>query len=247
MDFADLAHLTTADPERPPPAPVPVDWPAVQEWLGLPLPADYKRLAEAWGTARFGGRYTVRTPYAQDEDGEDQDRFDYGDWLRETHREARIEARALAEPERPAVHPAPGGLLAWGTDQSDTLFWDTSASPDPDRWTVVVLRSRRCRCDCAADRWEAHDLTLTEYLTEACTRPLEPLPATLQRLWDAEHPLPWTPPPYTAPRLTGERRDFALDSGTASTRSRTPRPTGVPGAVGGRGTPSRSGRNQAPC
>ncbi|MCJ0872946.1 hypothetical protein [Streptomyces sp. AP-93] len=213
MDFAELAGLTSEDAEHPPPAPVPVDWPAVEEWLGLPLPADYKRLAEAWGTAQFGGRLTVRTPYHQAEDGQDRDRFDYGDWLRETHREARIEARTLAEPARPAVHPAPGGLLAWGTDRSDTLFWDTSASPDPDRWTVVVLRPRQCD-RCSGDRWEAYDLTLTEYLTEACTRPLNALPATLGRRWDAEHPLPWTPPPHTAPRLTGERRDFALDSGT---------------------------------
>lgn len=209
MDFADLA---VPDAEHPP-APVPVDWPAVEEWLGLRLPADYKRLADVWGPVAFGADCVIPTPCAQPEDGDDQDRFDYGDWLRDTHREARIDARALPEPQRPAVHPAPGGLLAWGTVRSiDTLFWDTSVSPDPDRWTVVIRRAYRSDHR-VPHRWEAYDLTLTEYLADACTRPGTPLPATVRRPWFVSHPRPWTPPPDTGPRLTGERREFALHTG----------------------------------
>ncbi|MFE4638688.1 hypothetical protein ACFRJ1_35670 [Streptomyces sp. NPDC056773] len=217
MDFAEIAEI--ADLAGPPsgtahgfpPGPVPVDWPAVEAWLGLPLPADYKQLADTWGPVVFGSRIMVPTPAAQTAN-EDEESFDYGLWLREEHREIRIDARALPEDGRPAVHPAAGGLLAWGvTPDGDTLLWDTSASPDPDRWTVVVAHQDRPH---GPRRWEGTGLTLTEYLADACTRPSRPLSATLWRLWFLARPLPWTPPADTGPRLSGERREFALETGT---------------------------------
>ncbi|MCY0928530.1 hypothetical protein OTB20_20455 [Streptomyces sp. H27-H1] len=63
MDFAGLAALASNVVESRPHGPVPVDWPAVEAWLGLPLPADYKQLADTWGPVQFGGRIAVVTPF----------------------------------------------------------------------------------------------------------------------------------------------------------------------------------------
>ncbi|OSC61044.1 hypothetical protein B5181_28985, partial [Streptomyces sp. 4F] len=156
----DLADFTEPDGERPP-APVAVDWAAVEEWLGVRLPGEYKRLADRYGPLDFGEFFWIHVPCVQ------EGRFDYGQWLRETHRGARIEARDLPEAERHAIHPEPGGLLAWGvTRGSDTLFWDTSVSADPDEWTVVVRHQGPVPGSGLRD-WHAYDLTLTEYLRHA--------------------------------------------------------------------------------
>lgn len=90
MDFADLAASVAYATDGRPHGPVPVGWPTVEAWLGLPLPADYKQLADTWGPVQFGGRITMPTPCAQSsngrgedghgEDGHGEDGFDYGDW-----------------------------------------------------------------------------------------------------------------------------------------------------------------------
>ncbi|WP_395358138.1 hypothetical protein ACHGLA_00635 [Streptomyces sp. YH02] len=137
-----------------------------------------------------------------------RDRFDYGEWLRATHREARIEAREVSEVERPVFHPEPGGLLAWGcTRGSDVPFWDTSASADPDKWTVAVQHSGAVPGS-GLLRWHRYDLTLTEYLRH-----------TVRDTWE----LPSPPGPLLGPLPgTGARtallpdaeRRIALESGT---------------------------------
>ncbi len=106
-----------------PPSSVPIDWSAVEDWLGLRLPTDYKRLADRYGPLDFGEYVWIHVPCVQ------RDRFDYGEWLRATHREARIEARELSEAERPVFHPEPGGLLAWGARGAATYSSGTPRSP----------------------------------------------------------------------------------------------------------------------
>ncbi|WP_326807699.1 hypothetical protein OHB04_16320 [Streptomyces sp. NBC_01775] len=109
------------------PAPVPVDWPAVETWLGLRLPRDYKALVDASGPLDLGEYLWVHAPCAQ------EGRFDYGEWLRDTHRETRVAAREATSSGPPSFHPAPGGLLAWAeTRGGATLFWDTSAAAPKD-------------------------------------------------------------------------------------------------------------------
>ncbi|MEV7562650.1 hypothetical protein [Streptomyces sp. NPDC089795] len=72
--------------------------------------------------------------------------------------------RHLPEEERYAVHPEPGGLLAWGVSRGgDTLFWDTSRPSDPDAWGVVV-HHRGAVPGSGLRVWHSYDLTLTEYL-----------------------------------------------------------------------------------
>lgn len=219
----DLGDFTAPDPMRPP-APVAVDWPAVERWLGLSLPEDYKGLADTYGPLDFGDYLWIHVPCTQETHG-----FDYGEWLRTTHRRTRIEVRGLPEGERPAVHPEPGGLLAWGVTRStDVLFWDTSASEDPGEWTVVrhvgavPSRGRRPLL--------RYDLTLTGYLRHATGTEWEfpssigtppgALPATVARTAFLPTAQPWTPPEPAPPRLTGTQREAALRTGTGLTALR---------------------------
>ncbi|MFG2575365.1 hypothetical protein [Streptomyces sp. NPDC048481] len=226
---AGLPGFVAPHPVRPP-APVAVDWAAVQEWLGTRLPEDYRLLAERYGPVDFGDFLWIHVPCADT-------RFDYGDWLRATHREARIARRALPRDERPAVHPEPGGLLAWGTSRAgDDLFWDTSASDDPDAWTVVVRHTDGVPGNGLLP-WHRYDLTLTGYLRhtvregwEAPSPPgplIGPLPGTVARTAFLGTARPWTPPAPIEPRLSPAERTIALESGTGldALRLLTPPPT----------------------
>jgi cell wall assembly regulator SMI1 len=215
----DVRSFSAPSTERPPaPLPVPVDWAAVEASLGLRLPDDYKQLADRHGPLDFGEYLWIHVPCVQ------QDRFDYGDWLRETHRTARIAARQLPEDVRPLVHPAPGGLLAWGSSRgSDVLFWDTSVSEDPNRWTVVVRHSHPVP-DSGLRPFHPYGLTLTGFLrqtvrdTPQLPSPpgplLGPLPGSMARTAYLPTAAPWTPPAPTPPRLTEAERRIALETGT---------------------------------
>ncbi|WP_258054929.1 SMI1/KNR4 family protein [Streptomyces sp. Ru71] len=209
--------FATVDPGCPP-SPVPVDWGVVEAWLGVRLPREYKALAERYGSVEFGEFLTIPAPCVQD------GVFDYGDWLGRTHREARIAAQAVADGERPLVHPAPGGLLAWGVSHGDDiLFWDTSVSDDPDAWTVVV---HHCGAvpGSGLRPWHAYDLTMTGYLRHTVRDGWEtpdppgplmgPLPGTLARPEDLTSARPWPPPTPVPPRLSGAERRLALETGT---------------------------------
>ncbi len=136
------------------------------------------------------------------------------------------------------MHPDPGGLLAWGsTRNTDILFWDTSASDDPNQWTVVVHHAdgiphqglRRVYppghpSSPGLMRWHRYDLTLGGYLRRTVRAERElpsppgpvigPLPATIARTVFLSDARPWTPPAPVPPRLTGPERRIALETGT---------------------------------
>lgn len=212
-----IADFTAPHPNRPPQA-IAVDWLAVEEWLGTELPADYKQMADTCGPLDFGEYIWIHVPCAQ------EGRFDYGEWLRWTHREARIALRAVPAEERPAVHPEPGGLLAWGTTRgTDELFWDTSSSTDPDQWTVVVHHSPGIPGN-GLETWHRYDLTLIEYLRHTVRENWEmssppgpmigPLPGTIARTAFLATAEPWSVPEAAALRLTDADRRVALETGS---------------------------------
>ncbi|SFT75507.1 hypothetical protein SAMN04487904_107166 [Actinopolyspora lacussalsi subsp. righensis] len=202
----------------------------VEEWLGLRLPTDYKRLASAHGPVLFGEYIWIHVPCFQDGDIErGQQDFDYGSWLHDTHRWARIMARdELPESDRPVFHPTVGGLLAWGFGRhSDILFWDTSASSDPDEWPVVVCHGweviHKSPSHPEAERhteWREYGLGFTEYLKYLTDDEQTPdpffgrLPPTISRTRFLVSPRPWEPPEDTGPRLTDAERRVALETGS---------------------------------
>jgi hypothetical protein len=195
--------------------PVPVDWDAVEAWLGLPLPGDYKSVASAYGPLDIGEFIWLHTPCVQ------EGRFDYAAWLRETHRECRISSRQAPPYEPAAFHPAPGGLLAWGMTRSVSyLFWDTAASEDPDRWPVVVFHQ-----DAVYQRvnpWHSYEMPLLDTLSAAVHTGLPlpgggrigPLPAIARRTAFLTDAGPWTPPAPQPEVVPEARRRAALAEGS---------------------------------
>ncbi|MBC9711535.1 SMI1/KNR4 family protein [Streptomyces sp. TRM66268-LWL] len=149
----------------PPPAPAPaVDWAAVEAWLEVPLPADYKAVFSAYGPVEIGDPAGVRVRLlgpCVSSDG----RFDYGSWLVETHRHSAIRPRMFTREQREFL-PREGGLLVFGeTSSGDQLFWDTSVSKDPDEWPVVLLTTRvAAHVD---EPWVAYEVPLLELLSAA--------------------------------------------------------------------------------
>ncbi|MEV7530723.1 SMI1/KNR4 family protein [Streptomyces hydrogenans] len=171
----------------PPQGPaIPVDWDAVEEWLGLRLPADYKAVATAYGPVDLGEHLWIQTPY-----GAGDGAFDYGHWVAESRR------------------AAPGVLPFGSTRTSATLFWDTTASDDPDAWPVVLHDPQEGRK--GGDPWRRPGTTLLPTLARLVD---EGLRRTLARSALAEDVTStWTPPPRR-PAPTPEQRAALTGGGT---------------------------------
>lgn len=196
-------------------APVPVDWDAVESWLGLRLPDDYKSVASTYGPLDIGEFIWLHTPCQQ------EGSFEYAAWLRGTHRHCRIASRQAPPYEPPAFHPAPGGLLAWGMTRSCSyLFWDTAASEDPNRWPVVVFHQDAVYRD--VKPWHSYQMPLLDTLSAAVETGLPlpgggrigPLPATARRTAFLGDAGPWTPPAPRPEVVPEARRRAALTEGT---------------------------------
>jgi hypothetical protein len=193
MSFAELASLVGTSPE----APIPVDWDAVESWLKLRLPSDYKAVASAYGPLGIGDGIGLHTPLHDDFRWD----WDYTRWLQITHRDCRGVVRLDMPAEVPAFHPARGGLLAWGTTpRADPLFWDTSVSTDPNEWTTVLFHREFPYV--GNSPWHRYSMSMTEFVVAAIRAGIDlgtpwgfgPLPPTVSRpphLGDAR---PWTAP-----------------------------------------------------
>ncbi|MFJ5709088.1 SMI1/KNR4 family protein [Streptomyces sp. NPDC093105] len=174
---AAFAGLFGPPPEGPA---IPVDWAAVEEWLGLPLPADYKAIADVYGPVDLGERLWIQTPYARDRAG-----FDYGHFVEESRR------------------MAPGVLPFGSTRTSGTLFWDTAAD-DPDAWPVLLHDPHAERA--GRDPWRRLGVPLLPALALLVD---EGLPRTLARSGLAgDSAGPWTPPPRRPAPTPAQRAAF---------------------------------------
>ncbi|HZM82874.1 MAG TPA: SMI1/KNR4 family protein [Candidatus Limnocylindrales bacterium] len=195
--------------------PVPIDWEAVEAWLGLRLPGDYKEFATRHGPLDIGEYVWMHVPCVQ------EGHFEYSSWLRTTHRLTRIVSRDAPPHEPPPFHPMPGGLLAWGTTRATSeLFWDTSASGDPDEWPVVVFDR-----DAVYQRVKPFRNfgisflgTLTALLGTGLDLPsgkrLGPLPPTARRTAFLSGAMPWTPPVVVPHPVPEPVRRHALTHGS---------------------------------
>ncbi|MGW1028842.1 SMI1/KNR4 family protein [Streptomyces sp. NPDC002577] len=213
-DSLHISHFAALfGPPSPEAVPVPVDWDEVESWLGLRLPTDYKAVVSAYGPLDIGEFIWLHAPCVQ------EGRFDYAAWLRDTHRHGRVSCEEAPTREPRVFHPDPGGLLAWGTTRATSnLFWDTSASEDPDEWPVVMFHQDAVYA--GVDPWQSYDAALLDVLTTAVRDGLPlpgggtlgPLPPTAHRTAFLPDPKPWTPPP-PRPVVPPERR-AALTEGT---------------------------------
>ncbi|MGW5673555.1 SMI1/KNR4 family protein [Streptomyces sp. NPDC003860] len=176
---------------------VPVDWDAVESWLGTRLPADYKAVASAYGPLDIGERLWLHMPCAH------AGWFDYGTWVEQNRR------------------AAPGVLPFGATRTADTLFWDTTASSDPDRWPVVM----HCQDDANAGRdpWRRFDAPLVETLARFVADGLRPVLARSAMLAELEATA-WTPPPRRPDPTPQQRAALAAGSGLQTLTALVPPP-----------------------
>ena len=195
---------------------LPIDWAAIESWLGVRLPTAYKHLASEYGPLDIGEYLWMHVPCIQ------EGRFDYGTWLKETHRHCRIGSGD----QRPAFRPTPGGLLAWGmTRSAGYLFWDTAASDDPDQWPVVLFDQDAANN--GADPWQRYQLPFADLLTAVVKTGLPslgPLPPTARRTAFLLNAVPWTPPWPPAPKGSVRRTALTVGSGFEALRQLVPPP-----------------------
>ncbi|MER7947460.1 SMI1/KNR4 family protein [Streptomyces sp. NPDC096079] len=191
---AAFAELFGPPPEGPA---VPVDWDAVEAWLGLRLPADYKAVATAYGPLDIGERLWLHTPFTSD-----GHLFDYGRFVTEGRRDA------------------PGVLPFGRTRTADTLYWDTTASDDPERWPVVV--HVQDLANAGKDPWLRPGTTLLPTLTGFVADGLRP--SLVRSRLAGGAPSPWTPPPRRPGPTPGQRAALAGGGGLGTLTALLPPP-----------------------
>jgi hypothetical protein len=127
------------------------EWGAVEAYLGLGLPSDYKELIGDGGGLVFDDELFVYSPF--------DDRLSATLFA---HVANSSWSEAVVRAADPQTHPGPvyperGGILGWGTDGGGGEYhWDTSDA-DPEHWTIVVTGR-------PVDGYERHAVGLAGYL-----------------------------------------------------------------------------------
>lgn len=191
-----MAAMTALTTLCPPPGPTSnIHWETVEANLGMPLPQDYKELADRYGPGVFNGFVHVYHPHGATE---------HADLTGPVP--GRIRARLSRDREQ-GTHPVPYDpetLFACAvTDNGEYLFWITDPAGDPDRWRIAVNQAR-------GPDWFTYDGTLTAFLTAVLGGRIEvPLfPVSSARPPPGSHPpAPFpgspAPSPVTGPSTPG--------------------------------------------
>jgi hypothetical protein len=121
-EFAWLAS-TIGPPEV---APAKVAWDEIEEFMGVPLPSDYRSFIDAYGPGTFG-EIKITVPGGPGE-------FDLYRLLRKAIEAVRSGEQTRVYP----VCPEPGGIMAWGESADGWTFSWLPQFPNPDGWSVVI-------------------------------------------------------------------------------------------------------------
>ncbi len=155
----------------PPPAnPValglPNDWKQVEDELGTFLPQDFKDYVKIYGAGQWTGFFGVWNPFYKWKNPNASKTW-------KAWREKRFEGFKEFQQQYPddtapfAVHPASGGLLAFGfNDNGGTLCWRTIGSPDS--WSIVCLDAE------LSNRYDEFELTLTAFIEALMEKRISP-------------------------------------------------------------------------
>ncbi|MEV6602476.1 hypothetical protein AB0M36_37345 [Actinoplanes sp. NPDC051346] len=169
-----------------------VDWRAVEDALGLALPAGFRELVEAFPPGEFQTFFKALHPAKQDGGA---------GFRKEITSYARIVADwAEDQPEPMAVYPEPGGLVPWATIGFDyTLCW-RPGNGRPDTWPTVL-------CDSGTDPWPVYEMSTVEFLIALLTEP--PVISELSYVTEAVQP-----PEFVA--LEGQRAPITASGPTSA-------------------------------
>jgi hypothetical protein len=161
-----LAQLVLIAP--PPTVPVetgsPKQWAVIQNRLGTPLPTDYKKFIDRYGTGSFNNFIIPYNPFAKNESLNIIQALD-------AHHLASRRTQLLGDMHWSAVHPfelfpAPDGLLPWGTTAnfSDVFLWQVSGPPET--WVTVFYNLRD-------GEYEVWKISFTSFLAKLFLREIE--------------------------------------------------------------------------
>jgi hypothetical protein len=132
----------------------PVDWVAAGRKLGVPFPADYRRLVDELGPVSIGPAQVYAPPPA------DHDVFRL---IRGVY--AGVEtARTAGGGPRGTVYPEGAGIVAWGKLTGGGLLCWVPTSLNTDEWPVIVV-------DADMQFSAVHSMTTSRFLLELATRP----------------------------------------------------------------------------
>ncbi len=128
-------------------------WDEVEEWLGFPLPADYREFARTYGNGTFCDTFLMVYCPSSSFDSY-RGLVEYQASARPTHEDAAYRR-----------HPSRPGLLIWGGDENgNRLHWLTDG--DPDSWPVVAESHER--------DFERFDTCMTSFLAGAFRNEIRP-------------------------------------------------------------------------
>ncbi|MGR6969975.1 hypothetical protein ACU639_10225 [Streptomyces cynarae] len=133
-----------------------VDWDDIEQQFGTQLPADYKKLCEAFRHGAFSGYLELLPPNAVDSYGL------LGRWKSQRRRRESGQLSTLFDPYD--VFDAGGsGLILWGNSLTeDQYYWLADASTRPEQWPIVA------RTDPLED-WHRFDISTTEFIYRVLT------------------------------------------------------------------------------
>ncbi|MFG2313653.1 SMI1/KNR4 family protein [Streptomyces tendae] len=158
-----------------------VDWPRVEQDLGVSLPDDYKWLVERYGPGSFDGFLHVFQPAVPVATVRLVDRAE---------RAAEI-LDQLREGGETLPYPTDELLAVGATDNGDTIYWVTRPEDAPNSWTITANGARNTK-------WPHFDGGLVEFLAAVMSGAYKM--DVLPRSWPGPEP---RFAPYPA---SGERR-----------------------------------------
>lgn len=132
-------------------------WPAVHDRIGVLLPRDYADFITHYGTGCVSGWLSVYNPFSENPNLNLFRRIAADlSGLRDLKASA---PRTVPFP----LYFEPGGLLPWGTSIDGDIFcWLTSGLEGV--WKVAVI--------CRHDDPEVHSVSMSQFISRACTRAL---------------------------------------------------------------------------
>ncbi|OIJ94479.1 hypothetical protein BIV25_23105 [Streptomyces sp. MUSC 14] len=110
--------------------PSPEDWAEVENYIGSPLPSDFKAFLDTYGAGVISEELVVFHPRGSSP---------LLERMRSIHE--RFAARRERGPDDfpHPFHPEPGGLISWGYDYGGDEHFFLPCHPDPDRWKIVTM------------------------------------------------------------------------------------------------------------